>query len=77
MTSIVYSTSAASSASRIVSIVDIGDRCEVDGWVIEVLAMHRHTIDAVGLTKRTDATASGSAADEPRGAGPRVGDEPG
>ncbi len=61
-----YATIAGLVLESLGRIPDIGDRCEVDGWVIEVLAMHRHTIDAVGLTKRTDATASGSAADEPR-----------
>jgi putative hemolysin len=49
-----YATVAGLVLEHLGRIPDVGDRCDIDGWTLEVLAMRRHTIVEVGLTRRPE-----------------------
>jgi putative hemolysin len=50
-----YATVAGLVLEHLGRIPDVGDRCDIDGWTLEVLVMRRHTIVEVALTKRPEA----------------------
>lgn len=46
-----YATIAGLVLEHLARIPEVGDRCDVDGWSIEVRAMRRHVVDEVALRR--------------------------